>query len=768
MTRILVFNIFFWMPIISFAQLYSGVVKDATTQESIPYATIGLYKETVLVDGTSSNERGQFQIKNNKEATHIEVSFMGYEIYKILISEILDYQNMNVVLQPSKNELNEVVVQAERTTTQLKIDRKIVNLGTDLQQSGATALEAFDQISEIQTDLGTGSLSLRGSGNVRLLINGKPSAMNSMELLDQIPASSIQRVEIITSPSAKNQADGLSGIINIIFKKNINQGLNLNLNSSVGTKRYQVGFDGNYNTSIVNFRLQASHGERRMDSKQWIYQKYANGNTRDFYAPHDFNGKVTRVTSGLDFFFDEKNELSFEVSYTHDFHSFFNDTYYTNVTGRNDYLYTRNSSHTHKTAIYNVNYRRKFSEDGHFLELDYNVNDNKNILPASDFEDDSFLFDEEQSNKNNLHALAIDYTVPSEKITIEAGTSWNHRKLTSFNNFVPSGGIAVNDIFNYKENLLGIYGLTKFKTGKLNWQTGLRYEYFSSNSDNTMNGQTTDLSFSNLFPSIHLSYELTDKNTLNTGYSKRVSRPNFNHINPFRMGNQYFQWNANPSLKPEFADSFEVNYQYDGEKLNLSIDTFYRYRTDVIQWLQVINDEGVRIVSFDNVGKRNTYGIETNTHYKINSFWNTQLSANYYYSKAKQPNITWTDLYSSNIILKNTFKICKSITTDITYTHVPKRQDVFSQTQPRNRFDLAARANFLDNRLTASFRIVDVLDNNLRKRKLVLTNVVQNETWRFQSQTFGWMFTLNYKLFQNQGKTRNRKQRNYNHGGAIE
>ncbi len=747
--------------------LYKGIVKDANTQESIPYATVAIYNNANLIDGALTSGNGKFQLKNNKEATHIEVSFIGYKTYMLPISRISDSNAIVVNLQ-SANELEEVVIQAKRTTTQLKIDRKVINPGADLQQSGSTVLEALDQIPEIQTDLGTGTVSLRGSGHVRVLVNGKPSPLNTTELLQQITAASVDKIEIITSPSAKNQADGISGILNIILKKHANYGLNLMLNASVGTKRHQYGFDTNYNLSLVNIRLNVSNSRRKMDSKQWISQEYTNGNTRDFFAPHDFNGKINNISSGIDIFLNENNALSFQVNFTDDYHSFHNNTFYSNVTGRSDYVYTRNSSHTHKTTVYNANYRKKFASKGHYLELDYNLTNNKNILPASDNEAGVFLFDELQNNRNALHAFAFDCALPIKQITLETGFTWDYRKLKSYREFLPHASVATQDAFDYKENLIGIYGLTRFKTGNFTWQTGLRYEHFISDSNNTVNNQVSDLQFSNVFPSVHISYMSNHKNTFSTGYSRRISRPNFRHINPFQIGNQYFQWNSNPNLLPEFADNFELNYQYNGKKLNSSTSAFYRYRTDVIQWLEAIDANGVRFINFDNVGQRHSFGIENTVQYKIADYWNSEFSVSYYYTRANQPDITWNNIYHSGIVLKNTFKITTYIATDITYRYTPRNQNIYSITEPRNRMDWAIRASFLDHKLTANLRIVDVLNANLRRRTIVLPGIVQNETWKFQSQTFGWMLNLNYKVFQNKGKTRNRKSRNYNFGGTTD
>lgn len=734
---------------------FKGTVKDLETKALIPFATVILFNGENTINGVSSDENGVFEISSNKISTHLEIHFMGYEVYKLNIKDIKNFNAIEVLLKPSGIQLNEVVVKSEQTITKLKIDRKIINLGADLQQSGATILEAFNQIPEIQTDLGTGTISLRGSGNVRILINGKPSALTPTEALSQINAASVDRIEIITSPSAKNQADGLSGIINIILKKELKIGLNTTVNLSTGTKRYGSGITGNYNFSKVNIRLNSSYEKREMDSKQWIQQLYTNQNTRDFYAPHDFRGNVKTISSGIDFFIDKTSTLSFGLDYTNNFHRFFNNTFYSNVTNREDYVYVRNSSHTHKTTSFNSNYRKEFENENHFLELDYNLARNKNILPASDFEDGIFLFDEQQDNENTLHQFVLDYSTPiSKKTILETGFSWNHKDLESFNFFQSNGGTSNTERFNYKEVLWGVYALTKFNLKKLSIQTGVRYEHFISNSNNTLQTETTNLKFKNVFPSVHFSYAFENERNLSIGYSKRVSRPSFRNINPFQMGNQYFQWNANPNLSPEFSDNIELNYQHNGSKFDWSVSTFYRSRNNVIQWLRDINSEGVETISFDNIGQKQSYGIEGDIRYKHNSYWDVQLSGNYYHTDINQDiALTWYQVFSSSIVLKNSFKFTENIRADITYRHTPTERQEFSITQPRNRIDLAIRGNFFEKRFTTNLRIIDLLNNNLRKRTFVTQQVTQQEIWRFQSQTFGVLLSMSYQLFQNKKKT---------------
>ncbi|WP_103068197.1 outer membrane beta-barrel family protein [Aquimarina sediminis] len=746
-----------------------GVVVDYITKEKIPFATIALYDNDQLVDGTSTDESGNFELTTSKTFTNIRASFIGYDSYTVQLSDVSNVEDLVISLKVLQNELEEVVVEGERTTTELKIDRKVINLGADLQQAGATLLEAFDQITEVQTDLGTGSVSLRGSNNVRLLINGKPSALSTTETLEQISAAMVDKIEIITSPSAKNQANGLSGIINIVLKKNKALGLNVDLNSSVGTKRYGYGFNGNYNFSFLNFRVNASQGGREMDSEQTIHQVFNDNRRQSIYTPHVFNGMVRQIASGFDFFIDDNNEFSFEFNYTDDYHSFHNNSLYFNLTDRPDFNYLRRSSHDHKTLVFNSNYRTNFKKEGHFLELEYNSNTNTNDYPAIDFENNIFLFDENLQNDNTINFLALDYTLPlSDKINLEAGVLWNGKKVESSRS-IHTDSTNTNGNFEYEESLLGAYALTSFSIHKLDWKVGLRYENFESDSFNTTTLETTDLKFSNFFPSLHVSYKLNDNNTFNFGYSKRVSRPNIHHINPFQLGNPYFRWNANPNLKSELSDNFEVNYQFDKNMLNISSSVFYRHRKEIIERLTTIDTEGVQTISFDNIGTNQSYGIEMDVRYRIAPFWTMQGAANYYFSKINTTQlITWDELYQSNIIFKNTFKINKKISADISYRHTPKRQSTFSFVDSRNRVDFAARAKFLNNRLTGSLRIIDVFDRNLFHRTTITREVERKTIWRFQSQTFGVLLSLNYKLFKNTkaSRNRNRKDRDYGDQGV--
>ena len=740
-----------------------GIIIDANNKEAIPFATIIAYNNIELVDGTSADENGNFQLITNKTFTHFEIRFIGYKTLRLTFSEIENKKELVIVLHIDSTVLEEVIIKGKRTTTQLKIDRKVINFGRDIQQTGVNALEAFDQISEVETDIATGTISLRGSHNVNVLVNGKPSSLSATELLQQIPSSSIDQVEIITSPSAKHKANGLSGIINIILKKNINSGLNLGLITSIGTRRYSYGLHGNYNLSSINFRWNASKSNSKETNNQTIHRQFNNGKAESIFTPYKFDGAVHKIASGLDFYIKDRHEFSFEIDYTDDSHNYFNKSNYFNVTAQNDYEFLRENSHFHYVTIFNANYRLRFDDRQHFLELDYNINSSNNNYPITDYQDNTLLFKQFLTEDFVLQSLALDYNLPvNDKLIIETGLSLDTQTLNSQDIFSSVNEASTKNQFEYDESLVSLYGLGKFSLGKINLQAGLRYEYFKSNSKSNATNFKSSQKFSNIFPSLHVSYPINDGNTLNLGYNKRVSRPNFHHINAFQIVNPLYIWEFNPDITPELSDNIELSYQKSSKGFNLGITSFYRHRKNVILWTES-SENDKQVFRYENSGSFNSYGIEASLRYKLTSFLDSRLSGNYYFTKINQSSaVTWDRTYASNIQFKNTIDISKNFTADIAYLYTPKRQNTFNYVKSRNRLDFAINGRFIENKLSINLRIVDVFNNNFMNRTSKTINLSQNTIWGFQSQTQNFLLSLNYKLFENKERFRSRKDRKYN------
>ncbi len=754
-----------------FAQntVLQGIIIDAESKEPLTYATVAVFNGDAIIDGTSTNENGTFRLQLNSEFTAVEFSFISYNTLRLEKANLNTQDDNQIQLQPTVENLNEVVIQGEQTTVKMEIDRKIVRLGSDLQQAGTNALEAFDQLTEVQTDLSTGTLSLRGSSNIRLLINGKPSGISPGELLNQIPSSSIDRIEIITVPSAKNQADGISGIVNIILKKNAAEGLNLNLNGGGGNYRYTYGTSGNFSKGIINTRFNWSKNIEGRTSDQTLKRSYINGTTEDIFTPHIYNGDVNRINIGIDFFPNRTIETSLDYEYIDDYHSFENTSLYANLTDSDDFTYLRASEHYHFTHTGNFNIRHTLGKPNHFIELDYNLNTNDNRFPASDFRNNTFVLDETYDYDNTLHFLGLDYALPlNENITLESGFVWNKRILKSDYAF-RDDNITSNDAFDYDETICASYLQARWKLSKLTLQAGLRYEYFESQGMSTQQAFLIKKDFSNFFPSIHLFFKFSDKQELNMGYSTRITRPNFRHLNPFQLGNPYFQFVGNVELEPEFSHNFDVNYQYNSAKLDVSLSSFFRVRSDVIQRIDRFGSDGVQVASYINGGNNKSIGIESTITYKPFKFWNSTISANYFYTFIEDDDlVTWNELYSSVLQWRNTFKVSKKFTMDISYRHDPKQQQAFRFYNPRNRLDVAARARLLKNKLSLNLRIVDVLNTNIQERFTRTQSVRQDEAWIFATQTRNLLLSANFRIFENETLKRNRKKRDYRHGGTTD
>ncbi len=752
--------------------LFKGKIIGSESLTPISYVSVAILKNDTIIDGTLSDSKGEFLLIIASDFDSVRIGFIGYQTKIILREEITFNQSLEIYLESNEVFLDEVTIEVERTVTEQLIDRKVINVGSDLQQTGATALELFDQVPEIQTDLSTGEISLRGNSNVLILINGKPSGLSASEVLSQIPSSSIDKIEIITSPSAKYQADGISGILNIILKKNTEKGLNLSLNAGVGTKRYNTAIDGNYSFKQLNFRWSYGRSERKMDSKHWLERTYKTGMIEEIYAPNKFDGSVDKLTLGFDVLLFGKNEFSLSWNYIDNRHDFYNEVFYNYPTGQEALNRLRIVSHFHYTNTLNANYRYKFSADNHFLEIDYNMDLNNNDFPVLDYENDVLNFEEYYANNNVLQRLSIDYALPvSKRLKIELGGSWNRRKIDSDYVYSENNDSSnVNTQFYYNEDVYAIYtSFTSKLKEKVKLKYGIRFEYFQSFGNNSGNILNTAYTFADLFPSVHMSYELNKHQKINVGISRRITRPNFNHINPYRIGNPYFSFVGNQTLLPEYGNNLELNYSLLNKKVTFSTTVFYRFRQDIIQRVDSFSQEGIQFVKNVNGGNNSSTGIEVSIRKKITGFWQSSVTANYYFTKIYNSDLVyWDKLYSSSAQIKNVFNIGKIWRADISYRHTFKSQNAFDYVLPRDRIDFAIRGKFLKNSLSANLTIIDILNINSFLRLTKTPMLTQNEKWIFQSQTRGFILSLNYQIFRNNDFSRNRKTRNYDHGGAVD
>jgi len=576
------------------SQSLSGIVTEKKSKITIPYATIVL-KNTkgVFVKGTTSNDEGEYLLENLKNDSYIlEVSFIGFKKYETKI-RINGRTTQNIVLEENTEALNEVVITAERTTVEQLIDKKVINVGKDLLSGGGNAKTVLSQLSEVQVTQ-NGSISLKGNQNVNVLVNGKPSPLSTNELLQQIPAGDIHKIEVITSPSAKYQANGLTGIINIITQKKVRKGTSVNSNGSVNSLgAYAANVNYSYGKTKTNYKLGVSYNK----------DLFKNSNTQIRTGLHpftqntnfEFNGGTYRANAGIDWFPNKFNEFSVGVDYTSNGHTLKNNSEYL----QNNAKTQQNNlgEHLHNTLNFNTNYRHKFKNESDYIELDVQLSNNNNVL-ESNFKPNLNTLDNKTDNDVFIANVALDYSGKiNDKLQIESGFLWNSQDLNNSRYFLnPDETIAGRERFKNTKSTYALYGLVKYSLEKLKIQIGLRGEIFNRNAHLITNNKRVSSTYKDLFPSLHFSYLINDHHNLVFGYNRRTYRPSLSQVNPIAyQANEFSISRGNPDLKPEFSNNFDISYTYHTNGFSLSPSFTYGVINDVILTKFTLNNDGVNL-----------------------------------------------------------------------------------------------------------------------------------------------------------------------------
>jgi outer membrane receptor protein involved in Fe transport len=642
----------------------SGKVYDSSTDVPLEYATLALYrmKDSSLVTGSITNNKGEFTLNELPYGMYyLEADFLGYEKFrlnKILITpqkQVVDVGKINI--SPSSVSLDAVEVIADNNRVEYKIDKKVITLSQDMTSSGGTVAQALENTPSIEVDI-EGNVTLRGSSNYKVLIDGKPSVIQGSEALQQIPASSVQSVEIITNPSAKYDPDGDAGIINIVMKKQKQKGFNGIINASAGTReKYSADFLLNFKQKKTNFFIggeisdNAFHGSG--NNEQRIF-----GFDTTYYRTSEREGLFKRtgysLKAGADYYLDNKNTLTLQGSigkrnFERNFFARFHE-YYLPVS--DELYYTEDNRGPHENNYYNLSldYRKEFDNPMHELKASvyYSSNFEKEtqdiienitnsnweiIAPASDRSRSS-----EETPEKNIRAQ-IDYIYPiKEGVKFEAGlqSRWDiDNSDYIFEDYDADQNKWVNNpnISNKLEYVDAIQSVYAIYTGtfkKFGYQAGLRTEY-----DNRYINQVTlneDYRYERLhfFPSFYITKQFPKQMQLQLSYSRRIRRPNERDLNPFKevMDNQNIR-QGNPELIPEFTNSYELNFQVPFKKNFLSLETFYRETTNSISWFMLYDSTSNMFINTSrNADKATAAGAELMANINIAKWWQVNLSGN--------------------------------------------------------------------------------------------------------------------------------------------
>ena len=652
-----------------------GRLIDNETGEGLSYATISINTvDSILVSGGISDDNGKFKIdidprkmfekirlERDKSlrglgmSLRAEVTYIGYKTRYIELPFTKDKREIdlkNIELESDATSLNEVTVRAEKSSLELKLDKRVFNVGKDLSNKGGTAEEILENIPSIDLDI-EGNVSLRGSQSVRILVDGKPASMMGLDgpnAFKQLQGSEIDKVEIITNPSSRYSAEGSSGILNIILKKERLKGLNGSINLNTGYPT-QNGVSTNFNYRKSKFSVFASLSANQRETNGGGFSN------SDFFLPDTtYSSYIERDNlnnslsfggrAGFSFFPNRNNIFTFSVgSRFSDRNSEENNSYIDfdiaeNEIARSNRIET--SEDLSNNLSYSFSYTKNFKERGHNLKFDLSWSDN-NSENNSNYNESRLIQRSFQEGSRYDQSIRVDYNHPfnENKGKIELGYKRDYDRMSSiyyaeqlFDNVWQN--IPPSNEYNYYQDVNALYLQAGNKTGNLSYQLGIRFEdtdfYANMESDN----KETSLRYSNWFPSAFITYELSKSSSFQLSYSKRLRRPRFWDLNPFwGLSDGRFNWEGNPFLEPELTDSYELGYLKEFKSGNIYIGTYYRHTEDEIERIFDVNDAGYSVFKPINLGYTNAYGIEINGSIEFTKRFRTTGSFNFFNSETE-------------------------------------------------------------------------------------------------------------------------------------
>ena len=791
----------------------TGKLVDSSTKEPLAFATISLLNasDSSLITGAVTDMDGKFLIKVENGKYVARIQFVTYEMKEIAVELSGNSRDLGTInMSPSNTELEEVVVQAERTQMQLNLDKKVYNVGKDLSNLGGSASDMLDNLPSVAVDV-EGNVQLRGSTNVRILINGKPSGlvgMSSSDALRQLQSNLIESVEVITNPSARYDAEGQAGIINIILKKDAQKGLNGSFQATTGyPHNHGAGINMNFRKNWVNFFVNYGFDYRRAPGTSYtnqqfffqdtVYQTDGSYELRDNTSFSDQSydrsrgGFSNNVRFGADFNVGENSTLTASMLYRYS-----NDLNYNDLTildydaDRELQMYTLREDteeEVDRNQEYSLNYVRDFQRKDHQLTANIQYQDNyenevSDIIQTlgaspSEVEESTFQYVDNVQGENQL-MLQLDYVRPfGEKAKVELGYRSTIRQV--YNDYVvenSTDGEVFTEIdsftfdFSYNENVHAFYGIVSDQLEKISWQLGLRSEITDISGELT---EASDIRFNyvNFFPSAFFTYKTKGLSQFQLSYSRRINRPRYRDLSPLSSftNNRSFRV-GNPELQPEFTDSYEFGYLQNFESSSIYYGIYYRHTDDPIQRVSPRANGNITYTYTENLGVQNSYGIEVNANQDFTEWY--RLSGNFnFYRQVTEGFAYDQDLYAETVTfstrISNNIKIKQLFTTQVNLNYRAPENRPQGRREAITVLDLGFSRDLWNKKGSLALSVRDLFNSRKYRFETETSNYISESEfqWRRGPQ---FVLTLNYRLNQSdrdQRKEGARGENGYDGGG---
>ncbi len=759
-----------------------GTVMDGETNSPLEFANASLLtpSDSSLVAGATSDANGSFSIAAKPGNYILKVQFISYapRYRKITLSENRPIVNVgSVTLLPDSEILSEVVVTGQKDQMQLELDKRIFNVSANLQNVAANASEILDNLPSVAVDV-EGNVSLRGNSNVRILVNGKPSGLvgiSSPDALRQLQGDLIERIEVITNPSARYDAEGSAGIINIILKKEREHGLNGSFVLNTGYPQ-NFGFSTNLNYRKGRFNVFGSYGINYRENPGGGFDDRISRDTLFTFIENDRlrTGTSYNYRFGTDFTINDKNMISLSVmSRISDEDNFTDITYFDRTTSRgliNNTLRKELQEEADNNLEYQLNYKKEFNGNGHELTAQFQFRDNTET-ELSSIDSANLLLDTplklfQRSSTDELDRnvlMQLDYVYPFKKgKKFEAGYRGTLREIA--NDYIVeqidgSGGFFTlpnfSNKFTYNEDVHALYSIYENKMVKWGYQVGLRVEQTNITTFQRETNETNYKDYLNAFPSAFVTYNLDNMRTLQASYSRRLSRPRFWYLNPFSSYSDPRNIRTgNTDLNPEYTDSYELGVLNNLKKSSVYVGGYYRYSTGVIDRIQTSVD-GINTISTPrNIGIENAYGIEANFSTDPTDWLNLNGNANFYraITKGRYNDITLDrDTYTARFRLNSKIKINK-IDFQVSGNYMAPERQTQGTRKSLYYMDLGANMDVMKGKGTINLSVRDLFNSRKYRGTTITSNFTESSKFQWRSRQIRLSFS--YRL--NQKKKRER------------
>jgi outer membrane receptor protein involved in Fe transport len=725
--------------------LLKGKVIDGQNKAPLSFTSVKVFQNSKMITGNVTNENGEFEFKIPTGKYTLETEFVGYKKYistEINLTESgLDLGEIGI--SQADKSLDALVVQGEKSSMELALDKRVFNVGKDLANAGGSAQDILINIPSVTVDP-DGAIKLRGSSNVRILIDGKPSGMVSFKGgagLRQLQASMIDRVEVITNPSARYEAEGQSGIINIILKKDSRQGFNGSFELIGGVPdNYGFAANVNYRHRKMNFFVNYGLAYRWNPYRGDMYQEVTAGDTLKILQQDntgDVSGLDNNIRAGIDYYFSENSILTGSYMYSKAGGIRYTKNIY------NDFLNSNNNPLGSITRIqdeieseplseYVLNYKRMFKRKGQelvgqFRFLDHFENSDQTftqtaVLPNGGLDAKNTLLQTSINDEyEKQYLFQLDYVQPfSKEGKMEFGARTSLRNMV--NDFVVNDVIDGKDVpidwldnyFIYDEDISAAYGIVSNKSKKVGYQLGLRSEWTSVTTTLQKTNEVNPRKYFNLFPSAHFTYALDADNSLQLSYSRRIRRPVYNDLSPFMTLSDSRNFSSgNPNLNPEYSDVFEIGHLKNFEKGSITSSIFYRNSQDLIFSIRSVNDQGFSTSLPENLNSEKSYGIDFTSNYKIAKWWKMDLNFNLFHANIDGSNIneqyvaetnSWFARQTSRFTLKNGFDM------QLRFNYEAAQKTAQGSRKAIYFFDYSLKKDILKKKGSVNFTVLDIFN----------------------------------------------------------